>query len=698
MPQKILVTSALPYANGPLHFGHIAGAYLPGDCYARFQRLRGKEVLYICGSDEYGMAITLSAELAERTPREHVDIFHAINQDLFKKLNFSFDHFSRTTWSGHQAPTHQFFQDLLANGYIEERVTPQLYSPEDQRFLADRYVMGNCPKCDFAEARGDECQQCGASYEATDLKNPRSKITKAPLEKKETKHWFLVLEKFKEQLLSWLEKKNWKPNVMNFIKGYINELHARAITRDLDWGIPVPLPNSEGKVLYVWFDAPIGYISASQEWAQLQGTPERWKDYWLINPDHDVKLVNFIGKDNIPFHAAIFPAMILGQNQPYKLVDELPANEFYKLEGRQFSKSDGWYINLDDFFERYTADQIRYTIAANAPETADSEFTWKDFQMRCNTELLGKYGNLVNRVLVFAKNNCESKVPSQDTLTAGDRQFLSSVQELVQEAADCYEQFKLRRAVQVIMELAQLGNSYFDNQRPWKIAKQPETRQAMQTTIACCLECLKCLALISAPIMPTTADKVWKMLGFTTDLQAHEAACLQDKWQLIAKTPLTQDQTMEEPKILFTKIEDSQIAEEVSKLQGMANKETTSPSVIQAEVTPSYKPLQPLIDFEEIKKLDLRVGVVLQAEAVPKSKKLLKLTIDLGFEQRTVVSGISQQYKPEQLLGKKVVLVANLKPATLMGIESQGMILAASWQNEVKVLEVPDLPAGSSIS
>src|SRR5579872_6152424 len=415
--ERVLITSALPYANGPLHFGHIAGAYLPGDCYARFQRLQGKEVLYICGSDEHGVAITLSAETAGRTPQEHVDHYHGVLQQFFQQLHFSSDHYSRTTWKGHRVTTQEFFNDLLKNGYIEEKITDQLYSENDQKFLADRYVVGTCPKCKFEEARGDECQRCGASYEATDLIHPRSKITGAPLVLKKTNHWFLRFDLFKDQLKEWLTTKKWKSNVLNFAQSYVDELRPRAITRDSNWGIPVPLDSAQGKVFYVWFDAPIGYISATREWAEKKGTPEAWKEWWCAPK---TKLVQFIGKDNIPFHAVFFPAMIMGQNQPYKLVDELPANEFYNLEGRQFSKSEGWYIDLDSFFQKFTADQIRYAIAANAPESQDAEFTWKDFQMRCNAELLGKYGNLAHRTLVFAAAQCEAAVPPIGKLEADD--------------------------------------------------------------------------------------------------------------------------------------------------------------------------------------------------------------------------------------------------------------------------------------
>lgn len=682
MRQKILITSALPYANGPLHFGHIAGAYLPGDCYARFQRLMKNDVLYVCGSDEYGVAITLSADIAGRSPKDHVDLFHAINKELFKKLNFSFDHYSRTTWEGHEAPVKQFFLDLLANGYIEERITNQLYSETDNKFLADRYVVGECPRCGYANARGDECPECGASYDATDLKKPRSKLTNAPLTSKPTKHWFLLLEKFKERLNSWLDQKNWKSNVTKFVRGYIQEMHARAITRDSAWGIPVPLPNAEGKVLYVWFDAPIGYISATMEWAKLKGTPESWKDYWF---DPATKLVSFIGKDNIPFHAAIFPAMTMGQNQPYKTVDELPANEFYKLEGKQFSKSDGWYIDLDDFFQKYTVDQIRYTIAANAPETADSEFTWKDFQLRCNTDLLGKYGNLVNRVLVFAQNKCGGKVVQQGNLSDVDKEFLKTIKRLTTQAAEYFEHFKLRAASQTLMELAQAGNVYFDQKKPWQDAKQPETQAAMETTIACCLECLKALALVAFPIMPETANKVWKMLGYSTDLSAMG-------WNEVASNPIPPQQLLKTPEILFNRIEDSQIEVEVATLQELSKRQEQAMKPIE------LAPLKPLIDIEEMRKIDLRVGVILSAVAVPKSKKLLQLSVDLGFEQRTIVSGISQYYQPQEIVGKRVIIVANLKPATLMGIESKGMVLAGSLDASLALVEIQGLPAGSVVS
>ncbi|MDP1881073.1 MAG: methionine--tRNA ligase [Parachlamydiaceae bacterium] len=699
MNKKILITSALPYANGPLHFGHIAGAYLPADCYARYQRLMKNQVLYICGSDEYGIAITLSAEMAGRTPKEHVDIFHQINRDFFEKLQISFDHYSRTTWEGHVETTQQYFLDLLKNGYIEERVTEQLYSAADQKFLADRYVVGTCPHCQFEQARGDECPRCGASYEATDLIHPRSKLTQSTLERRPTKHWFLLLDRFKDRLNTWVESKKWKSNVTNFIKDYIDHLHARAITRDSLWGIPVPLPETDGKVLYVWFDAPIGYISATKEWAQKNSQPDEWKKYWM---DSDTTLVQFLGKDNIPFHASIFPAMTMGQNQPYKLVDELVANEFYNLEGKQFSKSDGWYIDLEEFFNQFSVDQIRYVIAANAPETSDSEFTWKDFQQRCNSELLGKYGNLANRVLVFIQLHCQGVIPSEKDLEPIDHQFLQDIKNIVDQAAECYENFKMRRASQVVMELAQLGNVYFDNKRPWVDAKDPTKHHRMKVTLACCLECLKCLALISYPIIPTTANKLWSLLGFDDSIE-------QKEWNKMIDETLPEGKKLTPPTILFRRIEDSEIAKETEKLKNLSKikehkiiktekkMESTQSAEISEKMSKPLNALKTEISIDDVVKLDLRVGVILEAERVPKSKKLIKMSVDIGLEKRTILGGIGEAYQPEQLIGKKVVVVANLKPATLMGIQSEGMLLAAKDANYLELVSINDCVPGSDV-
>ncbi len=681
MKKKILITSALPYANGPLHFGHIAGAYLPADCFARFERLRGHEVLYICGSDEYGVAITLNAELAGRTPKEHVDHFHAVNLNFFKKLNISFDHFSRTTCEGHAEVVQQFFLDLMERGLIEEKETEQLYSEADHKFLADRYVVGTCPRCGYEEARGDECGKCGASYEATDLKNPRSKLTGSALTLRKTRHWFLLFNFFKEQLEHFLKARQWKANVVNFVQSYIDDLHPRAITRDLDWGVPVPLEKAKGKVFYVWFDAPIGYITATKEWAKKKNQPAAWKDFWL---DPETKYVQFIGKDNIPFHAVFFPAMILGQSVPYKLVDDLVANEFYNLEGKQFSKSEGCIIDLEDFFHRFHADQIRYAIAANAPETGDSEFSWKDFQIRCNAELLGKFGNLVNRVLVFAQNHCHGCVPVRGRLEESDQRFLNAMTRLIGEIEESFASYRLRKVCQQLMELAHLGNSYFDAKTPWKDAKEETTRPMMETTIACCLECLKMLALAAFPLIPSTAEKVWALLGFSEPIE-------KQRWKEVLAHPLVTGQALPKPYILFQKVEDDVIELEMSKLKQMHDKAT-------AKTTPSLAPLKESVSIQDVRKLDLRVGKILKAEKVQKSKKLLLLEVDIGLEKRTLVSGISHQYSPEALIGKKVIVVANLHPSHILGIESQGMILAGSLDAQLELVTVQELPVGAEVS
>lgn len=677
--EKVLITSALPYANGPLHFGHIAGAYLPGDCYARFQRLMGNHVLYVCGSDEYGVAITLSAEMAKRSPKEHVDIFNKVLQELFHKLEFSFDHYSRTTWPGHVDTVQQFFKDLLANGYIEERITNQLYSEEEKRFLADRYVVGTCPKCGFEQARGDECTRCGANYEATDLIHPRSKLTGSPLILKPTKHWFLLFDRFKDQLAEWLGKKQWKSNVLNFARSYVEDLRPRAITRDSSWGVPIPLDEAKGKVFYVWFDAPIGYISATKEWAQIQKKPDLWKEFWL---DPKTKLVQFIGKDNIPFHAVFFPAMIMGQNQPYKLVDELPANEFLNLEGRQFSKSEGWTIDLEDFFHNFTADQIRYYLAANAPENQDAEFSWKDFQQRMNAELVGKLGNFANRTLVFAEQHCQGKVPMMESFNQTDETFLEKIAFLSEEIRHSYEHFQLRKACQHIMELAQAGNVYFDHKKPWALAKDPGLVKEMRTVIACCLEALKVLALALSPIIPKTAQKLWSLLGFKSTLE-------KANWRLVIEEKIPDGQMLVTPEILFKKVEDEVIEKEIEKLKQRS----------QMTTTPTETPKAPALTYDEFKKMELRVGQILEAEKIIKSKRLLKLLVDIGTEKRTIVSGISERYPdPAVLIGKKVVVVANLAPAKLMGVESHGMVLAISSEKGLELLEASSANPGDLIS
>jgi methionyl-tRNA synthetase len=557
MPQKILVTSALPYANGSLHFGHIAGAYLPADCFARFQRLKKNDVLYICGSDEYGIAITLSAEMAHRMPKEHVDIYHEINKKLFEKLYFSFDNYSRTTTSIHAKIVQEFFLELYNNGYIEEKTQEHLFCEEENRFLADRYVIGICPRCGYDQARGDECQKCSASYEAKDLINPRSKLSDAPLILKPSKHWYLRFDKFKKRLEDWIKEKDWKPNVINFAKEYIKDLKPRAITRDSTWGVPIPLKEAKNKVFYVWFDAPIGYISATIEWAQKIKKPDKWKEYWF---DEKTKLVNFIGKDNIPFHAVFFPAMIMGQNQPYKLVDELPANEFLMLEKRQFSKSDNWYIDLDGFFKDFTADQIRFYLAFIAPENHDSDFMWKDFQSCCNSELVGKFGNFIHRTLSFVNRFSNGKIPKCERLDMTDEKFSSDILSIIDQIYESYLEFKLRKTSRLIMELASIANIYFDHKKPWVLAREETKVKELSTTLFLCLKCIKALALVSSPIIPNAAQKIWEMLGFQDDLSKQD-------WKEVAYLRLDEGKSLAKPRIIFNKVEDEVIDRKIEELK-----------------------------------------------------------------------------------------------------------------------------------
>jgi methionyl-tRNA synthetase len=669
--QKVLITSALPYANGAIHFGHLAGSYLPADCYARFSRLIGNDTCFICGSDEYGVAIALSAELAGRTPKEHVDYFHGVNQSLFASLGISFDHYSRTTWVGHNATVEDFFSVLLKNGYIEDKESERLYCEEDGRFYADRYVVGTCPKCGHPAARGDECTACGASYEAEDLVNPRSKIGNRALTKKKTRHWYLRLDLFKDRLLQWLGTKQWKPNVVNFIKKYIEDIRPRAITRDMKWGIPVPLPGAEGKVFYVWFDAPIGYISATKEWAESVGDPERWKSYWL---DPECRLVQFMGKDNIPFHGAVFPAMLMGQDLPYKLVDEMPANEFYTLAGKQFSKSEGWFIDVAGFLEKYSADQIRYAIASNAPETQDSEFTWKDFQNRCNADLLGKFGNFIHRTLVFSKNVCGGVVPQPGGLLEDEVKFLERCRELASQAKGAYAQFRLRKAAQTVMELAQLGNVFFDIKKPWQKGLDP---QVVNNTLFCCLECVKILSLISAPIMPTTSIEISAQLGLEHPFSAKS-------WdeQMAFALPPGHRLGMACP--LFRKIENEEIAAEEARLQKIE--------------TPEVSPKVDTIAIDDFRRVRMEIVQVLRAEAVPKSQKLLQMQVATSLGEKTIVAGIAKAFSPHDLIGKRLVACLNLTPARIKGIESQGMLLMAEGPaGELELLEVSSSPVGSVI-
>lgn len=673
--KKILITAALPYANGSIHFGHLAGAYLPADCYARFQRRMGHEVCFISGSDEYGVAISLSAEIAQRTPQEHVDIFHAINKRLFQRVGMSFDYYARTTSPLHAETTKEFFLALREKGLVEKQESDQLYCEEDATFYADRYVVGTCPECGYEAARGDECTKCGAAYEATDLKNPTTKRGGKPLVRRTTTHWFIRLDLQKERLLKWIESRKWKTNVIHFAKKYIQELRPRAITRDMKWGIPVPDDTLKGKVFYVWFDAPIGYISATKEWAHMRGDNTLWKSFWL---DPQTKLVQFIGKDNIPFHSVFFPAILMGQKDPYLLVDDLPANEFYTLAGRQFSKSDGWYIDVEQFLDTYSSDQLRYAILSNAPETQDSEFTWKDFQNRSNGDLLGKLGNFVHRTLSFLHLHCQGLAPAQADLSEIDQAFLHRLKKIELEMIDCFETYRLRRACQLLMEFCQAANIYFDQNKPWILAKNGD-KTRMETVLSLCLQAVVKIAALSEFLIPDTSEAILRFLHLQ-DLLKEASLMDRVQYSIPAGSPI------EKPTVLFKKIEDSDIAKEEEKLQKMAT--PSSPS----------QPDASLVQYSDFQKLKLEVVQILQAEPVPKSKKLLKLQVQTSKGPVQILAGIGVQYTPESLIGKKAVALVNLAPVKMMGYESQAMLLAAGNPPELSLLFVDTVPVGTAVS
>ncbi|MBF0432633.1 MAG: methionine--tRNA ligase [Fibrobacteria bacterium] len=655
--ETILVTSALPYANGPIHFGHIAGAYLPADIFVRFKKLYGADIVYVSGTDEHGFAITVSAQQEGNTPKKHVDHYNQVIQDIFKKFNVEFDNFSRTSLKHHYKLSQEFFTNLHKANKISEKTTDQLYCKSCNMFLADRYVTGGCPHCEYEEARGDECPKCGNWIEATELKDPKCKVCCNTPVVKQTKHWFLDLGKFSDTLKTWIDsKKNWKPNVTNFISAMIEQgLESRPITRDMDWGIPVPLEDAKGKVLYVWFDAPIGYISSTMEWAEKKGEPDKWKDYWH---NKDCRLVHFIGKDNLPFHCVVWPAVLMGQSD-YILPTDVPANEFYNLEGKQFSKSTGWYVDLDGFFNKFQSDSIRYVIGANAPETKDSAFSWKDFQNKHNGDLADTLGNLVNRALKFTASYFDNTVPEASVLSEADHTLLKKIKETFTTLENLYDTYQVRRVCYEIMELARVGNRYFDEQAPWSSRKTDITKCA--ATMNCTIQLVKAIALAAYPVIPDAAQKMWHMLGYSHKIKS-------TNWLEEKLIQVPAGQALGTAEVLFSKIDDKVIEEEIEKLNKMVSDE--------AEATKEKN--VPKITFEEFQKIKLKIAEILKAEPVKKSKKLMKLEVSLGKEQRQIIAGIKEGYSdPEKLIGKKVIVVSNLKTAKLMGLESQGMLLAA---------------------
>lgn len=669
-PKRYLITAALPYANGPLHIGHIAGAYLPADVYVRYLKLKGKDVAFICGSDEHGVPITLRARKEGISPQEIVDRYHKINEKAFKDLGIEFDIYHRTSAPLHHKTASDFFRKLYEQGEFVEKEDEQFYDEKEQQYLADRYIVGTCPKCNYEDAYGDQCEQCGASLSPKELVNPQSALSGNEPVLKKTKHWYLPLDKYQEEWLeNWIDshKNDWKPNVYGQCKSWLSqELKPRAVTRDLEWGVPVPLEEADGKVLYVWFDAPIGYISATKAWAEEQG--KNWEDYWK---DEESSLIHFIGKDNIVFHCLIFPSMLKAHGD-YILPDNVPANEFLNLEGRKLSTSRNWAVWVNEFVEDFPGkeDVLRYTICANFPEQKDNDFTWKDFQNKNNNELVAVLGNFVNRALVLTKKYFEKKVPGRNELTDYDKEILEKAAKIKEDLENRLENYKFREAVKVAMDMGRLGNKYLADTEPWSLYEKDPDRVATILNIS--LQITASLSIIIEPFMPFTAENLREFLNI-------------DKlnWELAGTSDiLNPGHEVNKPKHLFQKIEDKVVEQQVEKLKEAQRK-------IEQEEK-GIEPAKEDISFEDFTKLDIRIGTVLEAEKVPKTKKLLKLKVDTGLDEREVVSGIAEYFNPEDIRGKQVSIVVNLAPKKIKGIQSHGMILMAENADGKLVFISPD--------
>ena len=655
--QRYTITTALPYANGPLHLGHVAGVYIPADIYVRYLRAKKEDVVFIGGTDEHGVPITIKAKNEGVSPQEVVDKYHNIIDASLKQLGITLDVFSKTTSPTHRKTASDLFVKLHSEGAFTEQVTEQYYDEANNQFLADRYITGTCPHCANEKAYGDQCEKCGTTLNATDLIDPKSALSGNKPVLKQTKHWFLPLDQYEPWLKQWIleEHKDWKVNVYGQCKSWLESgLHPRAITRDLDWGIPVPVAGGEGKVLYVWFDAPIGYISFTQE--LLKNDPTRkWEDYW--KKEGNSKLIHFIGKDNIVFHCIIFPSM-LQLFGDYILPDNVPANEFLNLEGEKFSTSGNWAVWLHEFLLDFPdkTDVLRYALCSNMPETKDADFTWKDFQAKNNNELAANLGNFVNRAFVLTHKFFNGAVPALAALEDLDKNTLAQAKEFNTKIADSLDKFRFREACSELMKLSNLGNKYLADTEPWKIKENPER---VGTILRIALEIAAKISVLGSPFLPETTLKMAQWLGISnSEWNTAEADCL-----------LTAGFTIATPQLLFTKIEDDAMAAQLEKLKA-------SRAVAQ-EATVSVVPQKENVSFEEFSKMDIRIGTIVEAEKVPKTAKLLKLKIDTGIDQRTVVSGIAEHYKPEDIIGQQVSILVNLAPRNIKGIESQGMILMA---------------------
>ena len=656
-PKRYTITAALPYTNGPIHIGHLAGVYVPADIYARYLRLKGKDVAYISGSDEHGVAIPMRAKKEGVSPQNIIDKYHAIIKKSFEDFGISFDNYSRTSAQIHHKTASDFFVKMYNEGDFIEEVAAQLYDAEADQFLADRFVVGTCPKCGFEESYGDQCENCGTSHNATDLIHPKSAITGNVPTVKETKHWFLPLDKHEDFLRKWIlegHKKDWKPNVYGQVKSWVDDgLRPRAVTRDLDWGIPVPVEGAEGKVLYVWFDAPIGYISSTKEWAAREG--KNWEDYWKKD---DTKLVHFIGKDNIVFHCIIFPSMLKAHGD-YILPDNVPANEFLNLEGNKVSTSKNWAVWLHEYLEDFPNQQdvLRYTLTANAPESKDNDFTWKDFQAKNNNELVAIFGNFINRVVVLTNKYYSGIVPTPNDFTEVDEDVLAAVKEFPNVIGKSVERYRFREASQELMNLARLGNKYLADEEPWKVIKIDEER--VQTIMFVALQISAALAVVAEPFLPFTSTKLKGILNLDASISWDD---ISDRNVLIEA-----GHQIHKGELLFSKIEDKTIDAQLEKLQATKLANEQENKVVE--------PQKETVEFDDFTKLDIRIGTILEAEKVAKTKKLLKLKVDVGIDTRTIVSGIAESFSPQDIIGQQVSVLINLAPRKIRGVESQGMIL-----------------------
>jgi len=675
MSKRYTITAALPYTNGPLHIGHLAGVYVPADIYVRYLRLQGHDVAFICGSDEHGVPITIKAKKEGVSPQDIVDKYHAIIKTSFEGFEITFSNYSRTSAKIHHETASEFFKTLYDKGEFIAEVTEQLYDEEANQFLADRFVIGTCPNCGYEEAYGDQCENCGASHNATDLINPKSAITGAIPTLKKTKHWFLPLDKHEAFLKEWIlegHKKDWKPNVYGQCKSWIDAgLRPRAVTRDLDWGIPVPVEGGEGKVLYVWFDAPIGYISSTKEWAAREG--KDWEPYWK---DKDTKLIHFIGKDNIVFHCIIFPAMLKAEGS-YVLPENVPANEFLNLEGNKLSTSKNWAVWLHEYLLEFPGKQdvLRYVLTANAPETKDNDFTWKDFQARNNNELVAIFGNFVNRVVVLINKYYQGVVPIANEFTQTDSETLTTLRAYPAVISSSIERYRFREALGELMNVARLGNKYLADEEPWKQIKENPGR--VKTIMYVALQIAGFLAVLSEPFLPFTSAKLKNIL-------CHSALDAESTWSEVSSKQelLPSGHQIGKPELLFNKIEDKEIQAQLNKLEASKKANEAENNVVE--------PQKEVITFDDFTKLDIRVGTILEAEKMPKAKKLMVLKVDTGIDVRTIVSGIAENYAAEEVVGKKVTVLVNLAPRALRGVESEGMILMTETPEGKLVFVNPD--------